>query len=33
MTFEFLCFFIFEVTIWCIAIELFRAPDEREDQW
>lgn len=29
MTFSFLLFFIFEVTVWCIAIEMFRAPDER----
>jgi hypothetical protein len=31
MEFSFLCLFIFEMTVWCIAIEMFRAPDEREE--
>lgn len=33
MSLSLLILFIFEITVWCIAIEIFRFPDEREDQW
>lgn len=31
MTLGMLIFYIFEVTVMCIALEIFRPPDEKDD--